>query len=254
MSPATRLATARELLTPILGEDRARIALGHEDADRTLCGGLMRGALHEVFAADASAIGFTAGLARRAAGARRLLWIVQDFSALEQGALAPTGFAEFGLDPDKVLMLCAANATDALRAGADALSCAALGAVVLEIPGNPKILDLVASRRLVLGAQSKGVTVFLLRPMAQAEPSAAETRWLVRAAPSAETDDWGTPTFDAELTRNRHGETGRWVMEWCCDDGAFEKPRDRAAHIGAVVSPPADRPAAAAQDFWRRAG
>jgi len=264
MSTATKLATARQLLTPILGEDRARIPLGHPGADRTLRGGLMRGALHEVFAADPAAIGFTAGLARRAAGPKRLLWIVQDFSTLEQGALAPTGLAEFGLDPGRVLMLCAANATDALRAGADALSCSALGAVVLEIPGNPKILDLVASRRLVLGAQSKGVTAFLLRPMAAAEPSAAETRWLVRAAPSADTDDWGpsadadnfgSPTFDAELTRNRHGETGRWAMEWCCDDNVFDEPKGRAAHPGAVVSPPADRPAAAAQDrLWRHAG
>src|ERR1700742_2872453 len=110
MSTATKLATARELLTPILGADRARIPLGHAEADRTLRGGLMRGALHEVFAADASAIGFTAGLARRAAGAKRLLWIVHDFSALEQGALAPTGLAEFGLDLHRLLMLCPPDA------------------------------------------------------------------------------------------------------------------------------------------------
>ncbi len=252
MTATAKLASARQLLTPILGGEGTRIPMGHPDADRTLRGGLLRGALHEIFAADASAIGFTAGLARRTAGLKRLLWIVQDFSALEQGALASTGLAEFGLDPGRVLMLCAANATDALRAGADALSCGALGAVVLEIPGNPKILDLVASRRLVLGAQAKGVTVFLLRPMAEAEPSAAETRWRVRAAPSQDIDDWGAPNFDAELTRNRHGETGRWVMEWCCDDAVFERPGDRAAHPGAVVSPPADRPAAAAH--WRHAG
>ncbi len=261
-SITARLAGARQLLTPILGEGRSHAPLGHAGVDRTLRGGLMRGALHEVFTADASGIGFTAGLARRAAGRKRILWIVQDFSALEHGALAPTGLAEFGLDPDMVLMFCAANATDALRAGADALSCGALGAVIVEIPGNPKILDLVASRRLVLGAQAKGVTVFLLRSMAEAEPSAAETRWHVRPAPSGDIEDWGpsadadifgSPRFDAELTRNRHGETGRWMMEWCCDDGAFARPAERAAHPGAVVSPPADRPAPAARD-WRAAG
>ncbi|HEX4296303.1 MAG TPA: hypothetical protein VHZ29_19375 [Rhizomicrobium sp.] len=250
---ANRLAGARQLLTPILGEGRSFAPLGHVAVDQTLRGGLMRGALHEVFTADASGIGFTAGLAHRAAGRKHILWVVQDFSALEQGALAPIGLAEFGLDPDALLMFCAANATDALRAGADALSCGALGAVIVEIPGNPKILDLVASRRLGLGAQAKGVTIFLLRTMAQAEPSAAETRWHVRAAPSDDIDDWGAPRFDAELTRNRHGETGRWMMEWCCDDGAFAKPAERAAHPGAVVSPPADRPAAAARD-WRQAG
>lgn len=243
-----RLTGARQLLSPILGESGTRIPLGHNAADAALCGGLMRGALHEIFAADASASGFAAGLARRTAGSKRILWIVQDYSALEQGAVAPTGLAEFGADPASLLLLCAANATDALRATADALSCSALGAVIVEIPGQPKILDLVASRRLVLGAQSKGVTVFLLRPMAEAEPSAAETRWLIRGRPSADTDDWGTPRFDADLTRNRHGETGRWAMEWCCDDGAFREE----ARSGAVVSPPADRPPAAAA--YRLAG
>ncbi|HEY4942754.1 MAG TPA: hypothetical protein VII56_15100 [Rhizomicrobium sp.] len=245
---AKRLAGARQLLSPLPGQDGARLPLGHDAADAVLRGGLLRGALHEIFAADASAFGFAAGLARRAAGFKRLLWIVQDFSALEQGAVAPTGLAEFGIAPASLLLLCAANATDALRAGADALSCAALGAVIVEIPGNPKILDLVASRRLVLGAQSKGVTVFLLRPAAEVEPSAAETRWLIRSSHSADSDDWGHPRFDAELTRNRHGETGRWDMEWCCDDGAFRE----TTHSGAVVSAPADRPAPAA--VWRLAG
>ena len=245
---ATRLVGARQLLSPIWGPTGARIPLGHDTADAALRGGLLRGALHEIFACDASGFGFAAGLARRAAGAKRLLWIVQDFSALEQGTVAPTGLAEFGIDPASLLLLRAANATDALRAGVDALSCSGLGAVIVEIPGNPKILDLVASRRLVLAAQNKGITVFLLRPAAEAEPSAAETRWTIRSQASAGSDDWGNPCFDAELTRNRHGETGRWDMEWCCDDGAFRE----TTHSGAVVSALADRPAQAAP--WRLAG
>jgi len=241
---AERLAGARQLLVPILAEGETRVPLGHDAADRTLRGGLLRGALHEIFARDTSAFGFTAGLARRAAGPKTLLWSVQDYSALEHGAVSPTGLAEFGIDPACLLLLRAANATDALRAGADALGCSGLGAVIVEIPGHPKILDLAASRRLVLGAQSKGVTVFLLRPDAQVEPSAAETRWLIGAARSADSDDWGHPRFDVDLTRNRHGETGHWVMEWCCDDGAFRQSEDWAAYSGAVVCPPADRPAA----------
>jgi protein ImuA len=244
-----KLEAARQLLAPVSGESRrpAPVPLGHATADSVLRGGLLRGALHEVFAGDASAsaAGFAAGLARRTGGTRRLLWIRQDYAALEYGEIYAGGFAELGLDPASLLMLRAADATDALRAANDALSCAALGVVVVETVGNPKVLDLVASRRLVLGAQNRNVTAILLRLGATQEPSAAETRWLIRAAPSAGIEDWGQPRFDAALTRNRHGETGRWVMEWNCDDGIFRKPEDdAAAHPGAVAAAAADRSAA----------
>lgn len=217
----------------------SRAPLGHAAADTTLRGGLLRGALHEVFARDGAGYGFALGLARRAAGTKRMLWIVQDYAALEHGLPSATGLAEFGIAPASILLMRAANATDALRAGADALTCAALGAVLIEVPGHPKILDLVASRRLVLGAQAKGVTALLLRSEAEAEPSAAQTRWVVRSARSPRIDDWGSPRFDAELVRNRQGETGRWMMEWCCDDGAFAEQ----THPGAVAAPAFDRPA-----------
>src|SRR5476651_528962 len=139
----TKLEGARQLLDPILGEGSSltRCALGHADADSVLRGGLARGALHEIVAGDAAASGFTACAAQRVSGAKRMLWIVQDFSALEHGALSPCGFAELGIDPSKLLLLRAADAADALRAGVDALSCTGLGAVIMEITGNPKILD-----------------------------------------------------------------------------------------------------------------
>jgi len=243
-----KLEGARQLLDPILGEDRklTRCALGHADADVALCGGLVRGALHEIFAGDAAACGFAACAAQLASATKQMLWIVQDFSALEHGALSPSGFAELGIDPTRLLLLRAADAADVLRAGVDALSCTGLGAVIMEIVGNPKILDLVASRRLTLAAQHKNVTAFLLRQGAAAEPSAAQTRWRIRSHRSAMADDWGMPRFDAELVRNRQGQTGHWVMEWSCDDGAFRKPADRAAYPGVVVRAPADGPAAAA--------
>jgi protein ImuA len=245
-------AFAGTLLAPAPAESRA--PLGHEAADTVLRGGLPRGNLHEVFAADAAGFGFAACLARRAAGTKRMLWIVQDFSALEHGQVLATGLAELGIDPASVLLMRTANATDALRASVDALSCAALGAVIVEVPGQPKILDLTASRRLVLATQSKGVTALLLRSEAVAEPSAAQTRWCVRSAPSRDGDDWGSPRFDAELARNRQGETGRWTMEWCCDDSAFRTADGEAAHPGLVASEIADRPAASPPQGWRRAG
>jgi protein ImuA len=131
------------------------------------------------------------------------------------------------------------DAAGALRAASDALTCPVLGAVVIELIGEPKLLDLVAYRRLALGAGQSGVTALLLRFSAEPSIGVAETRWFVRAAPSGNED--GRPVFDVELQRNRHGPGGHWVMEWSCDDGVF-----RQADCGAVVSAPADRPAATA--------
>jgi protein ImuA len=247
-------------------EQHACVPLGFADADACLKGGLQRGALHEVFAEtshEAAATGFTAALARRVCADRHLLWIRQNFSALEFGELAATGLFEFGLNPARILFLHVSDAMEALRAGGDALSCAALGAVVIEIPGNSKILDLVASRRLTLACARNGVTGFLLRFAAKPDASAAETRWLVRAAPScqvaaratgedcspAEDENWGKPAFETRLLRNRHGQTGHWVMEWNCDNGLFREPGDKqAANPGAVVSTPCDRPVATAME------
>jgi len=243
-----KLQEARALLSPVLGEGRrlTHCPLGHVAVDSALHGGLVRGALHEIFAGDASASGFTICAAQRANAGKRMLWVAQDFSAIEQGALSPCGLAELGIDPKRLFLLRAADAADALRAGVDALSCSGLGVVIMELIGNPKVLDLVASRRLVLAAQQKNVTAFLLRQAAVAEPSAAQTRWQIRSLPSAATHDWGMPRFDAELVRNRQGETGHWVMEWSCDDGVFRKPDDQAAHSGAVVRTSADGSLAAA--------
>ena len=235
-----KIAALRASLTrPKLEEISPRVPLGHPGADFYLKSGLQRGVLHEVFASnghEAAATGFTAGLAARMASRKHLLWIRQDFSALEFGELSATGFLEFGIDPGRMLLLCVGDAADGLRAANDALSCAALGAVVIEIPGKPKILDLMASRRLTLACAQKTVTAFLLRFGAQPDASTAETRWLVRAVASPPLEEnWGYPVFEAGLVRNRHGRTGQWVMEWSCDDGLF-KEADR----GAVVSAPSD--------------
>jgi protein ImuA len=224
----------------------ARIPLGHAPADAVLKGGLARGTLHEVYAAtnsETSATAFTAGLAARVAGKKKILWIRQDFSAVEFGELSATGFLELGIDPSQILLVCTAHADDAIKAASDALTCAALGAIVIEIPGAPKILDMVTSRRLTLAAAQKNVTAFLLRFAAKPEASTAETRWLMRAAASsAEDENWGQPVFQTDLVRNRHGRTGHWVMEWNCDEGLFREPAfGIAAHPRAVVSASGDR-------------
>ena len=132
-----------------------RVALGHPEADAVLQGGLARAAIHEVFAEGhqgAAATGFVAGVAGRVTTRRPLLWVRQDFSEVEAGALSMNGLAELGLDPRCLVTVRAADVEAALRTAADALACDALGAVVLELRGETRQFDLVASRKLTVGA------------------------------------------------------------------------------------------------------
>jgi protein ImuA len=235
-----------------------RIALGHAEADAALHGGLALAAVHEVFTPgcqSAAATGFIAALSARVTARRPLVWVRQDFCDLEAGTLSMSGLSEIGLDPRCLVTVRAADTESALRIAADALACDALGAVVLEVWGQARQLDLVASRKLTLAAQSSGVTGLLLRIAATPEPSTAETRWIVRAAhspPSSQWGVWGAPCFDAELVRNRHGPTGRWIMEWKCDECLFSE----AADPQSLAATPAHRPhqAAARAGERRRAG
>jgi len=232
-----------------------RVALGHADADATLQGGLAVGAMHEVFAdagrQSAAATGFVAGLAGRVAARRPLVWVRQDFTEIESGALSMSGLAELGLDPRLLVTVRAADVDTALRTAADAFACDALGAVVLEVWGEARQLDLVASRKLTLAAQASGITGLLLRVAAEPQPSTAETRWIVRAAHSppaaplmpaaplvlaAPWSTWGAPMFDAQLVRNRHGPVGRWIMEWKCDECLFSKPAAYPQPVAAAAA------------------
>lgn len=241
------LATLRGRIGSIEAGSRAqgRVALGHGQADTVLQGGLAIGAVHEVFCGgrqSAAATGFLAGLARRLAPRRPLVWVRQDFSEREVGALSVSGLAELGLDPRHLVTVRAGDVESALRAAADALACDAAGAVVLEVWGETQKLDLVASRKLTLAAQGSGVTGLVLRIAASPIPSTAETRWIVRAAhspPDVPWHAWGAPRLDAQLVRNRHGPLGRWIMEWRCDECLFSDP---SADSQPVAAAPAHRP------------
>jgi protein ImuA len=237
-----------------------RVMLGHPDADASLQGGLTLGAVHEVFAnagrQGVAATGFVAGLAGRAAVRRPIVWVRQDFTEIEAGAVSMSGLAELGLDPRLLVSVRAIDADQALRTVADALACDAVGVVVLEVWGEARPLDLVASRKLTLAAQTSGATCLVLRMAAEPRPSTAETRWIVRAAHSPPGSKpwsaWGSPLFDAQLVRNRHGPTGRWIMEWKCDECLFERP---AAYSQPVAAAPAHRPhQAPTKSAFKRSG
>lgn len=250
-----RVSTLASLRKALVGletmsaPDAGRVRLGHADVDATLKGGLARGALHEVFAEGrfgATATGFVAGLARRVADRRALLWIRQDFAAREAGDLAMTGFAELGLDPRRIVVVRAKDAEMVLRIAADGVACRGVGAVVAEIWGETKAFDLVASRKLTLASGASGIPCLMMRLAASPRTSTAETRWIVRAAhspPTAPWEAWGEPVFDAALVRNRHGSTGHWIMKWKCDECLFSESAisQPAPHPQPVAAAPADR-------------
>ena len=242
------------------GEAQAlnRVALGHAGADAVLRGGLATGSVHEVFSEgrqSGAATGLVAGFAGRLSARRPLVWVRQDFSEIESGALSMSGVSELGLDPRSLVSVRASDVDTALRSAADALACDAVGAVVLEVWGEARQLDLVASRKLTLAAQASGVSCLVLRIAAQPQASTAETRWIVQAArspPSPVWSGWGTPVFDAQLVRNRHGPVGQWIMEWKCDECLFSEP---APYPQPVAAAPADRPhpkAVVGHDAFRR--
>jgi len=240
MNNTEKIAELRHSLARYgLPPERPPISLGHPQADSVLGGGLRPGGLHEVFAEVWSASGFAVLLAMLAARGKPLFWVRPDFEALEYGAVSPQGLGELGGDPRQLILVRTRKVDDALSAASDILACPHAGALLLEVRGQPKALDLVASRRLSLAASESGVTIILLRQSAHAEPSAALTRWQVASAPSrSDDDDWGNPVFAARLTRHRAGGLGDFLMQWDSENAVFQQ-----AYPGAVAATPAHRPA-----------
>lgn len=237
------LARVRRRIAGIARTDRncvdGRFSTGHDGLDSLLEGGFSRARLHEFFALDpgdcASATGFAAMLAIRASekGAP-LLWLRCDDARQRSGEIYAPGLAELGSDPNRMVLAMAPDAVALLRGAADAARCSGLPVLVVECWGKCPALDLTASRRLALAAERSGTTVIMLRADAEPLPSAAETRWAVRAAES--TGEAGLPSFEIELLRRRSGPAGmRWRMEWNRDQSVFRDP----ALFGRLVSSPA---------------
>lgn len=233
-------------------------ATGAARLDLALGGGLAQGALHEIYAQaslDATAAaGFALALALRAAEGRPILWARQDYAEVEAGGLYGPGLAELGLDPSRLILVQTRDALGVMRAGAEAARCPALGAVVMEPWGEPKALDLTASRRLALAADQSGVTLLMIRAAAAPRPSAAATRWSVRPRLSRplEADAPGLPAFTLTLLRHRAGLSQQtFDVEWDRDRCAFA---DLAALSGAVASPLAGGALGEAEPPRRRTG
>ena len=204
------------------------------------CGRMEAAPIHEVTpagpGAETAALGFVLGLAARLQAGAGLIWAGEEAAFAEEGAPYPEGLAQFGIDPERLLVARARRREEALWAAEQGL--AVPGAVVICALGAGKPLDLKASRRLLLKAEHHGARCLLLKP--EDGPTAAWTRWCVAPAPNqAEARELGAPAFHITLTRNRAGLAGAsFILEWNAHDRVF---RERSALAGDLAAAAGDR-------------
>ncbi len=217
--------------------EHAPITLGVPQVDASLPGeGLSTAALHEVAGADhrdmPSAFGFLLALVMRRLqmvdGRGIVLWCRQSYGPHDFGWLYGPGLAAFGFVPDRLLMVTSPKPTDVLWVLEEALRSQTLAAIVGEVGAA---LDLTATRRLQLAAETVATPVFLLRPPQSSKASAASTRWSI-ATEQRVRQGWQRPRWRADLVRCRGGQPHHWFLEW-----------DHATHCFAMAAALADRPA-----------
>ncbi len=201
-----------------------------------------------------AALGFALGwIAGHNAGL--MVWAAADLCLGENGAPHARGLAQFGLDPDRLVLAQTKTASEALWAAEQALSTPCATVLCVTPPGS-KPPSLTATRRLLLLAEKNDARCVMLRFDVLA-PSAAWSRWRVTAAPSVgAARELGPPRFAVDLERTRAGGAGQsWLLEWNVHDHAFtdagrvSRKRDRPLD-GDLAAKAVDRSAATQ---WRRA-
>lgn len=218
--------------------------------DAVLGGGLPMAALTEIHGAqtrDAGAVsGFMLALVSLLPARAPILWIGTGEIFGEAGFPYAGGLqAMFGIAPENLLFCETKKLTDALWVAEEAVRTATLPAVVLEVHGNPRQLDLTATRRLHARARETGRPLFLLRQAAMPEPTAAPLRLVVAPAPSALREtiggslsgSIGRPAFIVAIGKSRTTVPGQFTLEWNPDEHIFEEGQEkRAADSRSVVS------------------
>lgn len=232
------------------------ITAGAERFDAALRGGLPQGGLSEIHAASAGAAGYAGGFALAMAARalemdgqkRPVVWVGAANSFREEGhPYAPGLLGSFGIAPQRLLYCETARLEDALWVAEEAAATGGCAAVILEVRGNPRRLDLTATRRLHHRALHSVLPVFLLREAVFAEPTAAPMRLVVGPAPAAPrmtlagpfAPSIGRPAFTVTIDKARGGPPRDFILEWNSDEHVFsERPK---ADSGALVSLSGDR-------------
>ena len=222
--------------------------------DEVLQGGIAANATHEVrctHARDAgAATGFVLGLlsgvlslkARRVP-AGRIVWVLGPAAAMETGLPCPDGLCEYGVDPCRIILARPAHLKDALWAAGEAVRCGELAALVIQIRGNPSMLDQSVTRRLMLGARESGVFTCILRLSGEEEAAVVATRWRVEASPSLPDEEYETGLGGVRhvltLEKSANGRTGQWPVAW----NPLTRTFRHAAHEQPIPHSPSRLPA-----------
>lgn len=216
---------------------------GMTELDHHLGGGLRREVIHEVFATETgqsqAADGFALGLVLRSEP-KSLVWVMQTRAFSEVGLPYGPGVEDWGLETRSLVLVTVRDNAHLLSAGEEALASGAADTVLLSAWGDGPAFTLTASRRLTLAAARGRSTGFFVRAAARPAPSAAETRWRVRAVPSTpqEARAPGLSALAVELLRARSGAPlGQWTVEWDREARTFVPPPLPRG----LVSLPADR-------------
>jgi protein ImuA len=230
---------------------------GAADFDAALGGGLPKAALTEIHGIQTRDAGAVTGFALALAGrmlkeqtgpALPLLWIGATEIFQEAGFPYVPGLAcRFGIEAEHLLIAEAAKVSDVLWIAGEAAGMKALSAILLEVRGSSRNLDLTATRRLHRRAQAAGRPVFLLRQASEAESTAAPVRLVVSPAPAASRRTMagpldgtiGPPRFTVRIDKSRLAPPGQFTLEWNADECTFEDRRPGSswtADPGIVVS------------------
>ncbi|RWM32660.1 hypothetical protein [Mesorhizobium sp.] len=269
-APSAPVDVARSDITPEITIVRRGLAVASPDAflrtgiehlDTALGGGLPKAALSEIHGLETRDAGAVAGFALSLASlilrekqGLPILWVGTAEIFREAGFPYASGLhALFGIEPEQLLFSEAPKLLDALWIAEEAARMTAFAAVMLEIRGSPRLLDLTATRRLHARAQNAGRPVLLLRQAGEAEPTAAPVRLIVSAASAASREtvagplagSIGRPAFTVDIGKSRTALPGQFTLEWNPDEHAFEERRrgeerrpqeERATNPVAVVS------------------
>lgn len=221
------------------------------DTRRLLAHGFARARLHELFALDrdewTAAAGFAIALAL-ADGRLPLMWLRTAETHRRCGTLMAGGLGELGLTADGMAVGVVSDDAALLQMAADAARRTGIGTLVVEAWGASPRIDLTATRRLMLAAETSRVTVLMVRVGTEPRPSAAATRWSVATAPSMalKANAPGPPAFAIECLRRRGGPAGgRWCLEWDRDDKVFRETSVSGADLPLADGGTAARDAAA---------